>query len=189
MPKDGDHRKENLSDEAQWVTAIRSGDAAGFEKLFKRYCRSLINFSRRIVGETEIAENIVQDVFLNLWQSRHRLDEQLSIKSYLYKSTMNQSRKHLLHLKVRTSAKDQIASGIEPADTPEDIHSSKETGEMIQLAISELPERCRLIFTMNRFDGLTYGQIAHALDISIKTVETQMGRALVLLRKRLHELI
>lgn len=180
---------QSASEEALWVVAIRTGDAIAFEMLFKRYCQALISFSRRIVEETAIAENIVQDVFLHLWENRDRLDEQQSIKSYLYKSVMNHSLKHLRHLKVRASAREDIISSIEPVETPEDIHGAAEMSVLIRKAISKLPQKCRTIFSMNRFDGLTYAQIAEVLDISIKTVETQMGRALIFLRKRLQHMV
>ena len=104
-------------EETNWINKIKRGDSDAFESLFNRYCQLLINFSRRIVYETETAENIVQDVFVKLWENRKNLKEYTSIKSYLFTITRNESLKYQIHQAVVR----------ESEETVKDLHSSVET--------------------------------------------------------------
>jgi len=171
------------------VDKIRREDSKSYEKLFITYAQPLINFARRFVYDTSIAENIVQDVFLDLWINRSELDPSLNIKSYLYTAVKNRALKQLRHGNVvRRSAKN-LKSFDHAIKTPEDELNIKEINTRFHQAIDELPEKCRIIFSMNRFDDITYREIAEILGISVKTVETQMGRALKFLRHRLADFL
>ena len=172
-------------DEINWVNKLKNGDSDAFESLFKRYCQALINFSRRIVSETETAENIVQDVFLKLWENRKNLKPGASIKSYLYTIARNESLKHQRHQTVVRGSKEEISELHAPVKTPDEHLSEIELTSQIQKAVESLPARCKIIFMMNRYDDLTYKEIAEVLELSVKTVETQMGRALKHLREKL----
>jgi RNA polymerase sigma-70 factor (ECF subfamily) len=171
------------------VKKIRLGDSKSFEKLFMTYCQPLINFARRFIRDTSTAENIVQDVFLEIWINRSRLDPSLKIKSYLYTAVKNQALKQIRHDHVvQRSAKDLKSFDI-PIKTPQDELDIKEMNTRFHQAVEELPEKCRIIFSMNRFDQCTYSEIAEILGITVKTVETQMGRALKFLRHRLADFL
>jgi len=171
--------------DTEWTRDIVSGNAGSFEKLFNHYCQPLINFSRRYVWDKQIAENIVQDIFVRVWTTRSNLDPSKSIKSYLFTSVKNESLKHLRHLDVeQRSVEKTVQSAIEENNPDRNLEQT-ELEENIQQAISELPEKCREIFSMSRFDNLKYAEIAEVLNISVKTVETQMGRALKKMRERL----
>jgi RNA polymerase sigma-70 factor (ECF subfamily) len=161
--------------ESEWVEKIRYGDAEAFEHLFKTHCKPLINFARRFV----------QDVFLKIWSIRKELNPTLNIKSYLYTAVKNGALKQLRNEAVERRGADRLQSLVPDTLTPEDEWHEKEIAASVHEAIQELPEKCRIIFSMNRFDRLTYAEIADILNLSIKTVETQMGRALKFLRKRL----
>lgn len=182
-------RSDPIAIESDWVSRIRSGDEVAFQKLFMRYCQPLINFARRYVQDTPTAENLVQDVFLKIWANRARLNPALSIKTYLYTAVKNQALRQLRHSDVEHRSIENLMALTAPAKTPEDEWDEKEIAESVHQAIAELPEKCRIIFSMNRFDNLTYAEIAKVLNLSIKTVETQMGRALKFLRKRLIQFI
>lgn len=175
--------------EARWtrglLEGIRQGDAAAFEELFRAYCPALIRFACRYTRDTPAAENIVQEVFLNVWRDRSRLDPAANVKAYLYAAVKNQSLKYLRHADVERRGAEVLRGSESPAKTPEDEWRGKAAAASVHQAIDRLPDRCRLIFTMNRFDHLTYAEIARILQISIKTVETQMGRALAFLREAL----
>jgi RNA polymerase sigma-70 factor (ECF subfamily) len=177
--------QEEIQPESEWIEKIRDGETDAFEKLFYKYCQPLINFAFRYVQDTPIAENIVQNVFLKIWSSRTKLDSSLNIKTYLFTAVKNQALKHLRHVKVEKSSIVDLQLSVDPVKTPENAWKEKELIASVQQAIKELPEKCRIIFSMNRFDQLTYAEIANILKLSIKTVETQMGRALQFLRKRL----
>ena len=184
----GEHSGQ-VQTESEWVQKIRTGDGEAFERLFNLYGQPLIHFVRRYVGDTSIAEDLVQDVFLALWTNRSHLDPALRIKTYLYTSVKNQALKHLRHSDVARRSAEDLALEFPPLKTPEEEWQEKEVALSVYQAIEALPEKCRLIFSMNRFDHLTYAEIAEIQNISIKTVETQMGRALKFLRNRLAHLL
>jgi len=171
------------------VEKIKAGNQTAFEILFKTYSQKLIYFSRRYVFDKQTAENIVQDVFLKIWQNKENLDAAKNIQSYLFTAVKNESLKILRHLSVEKQQQENVSrlSVVEP--TPDETIDKKELREELSNAINDLPEKCREIFTMSRFDQLKYSEIADILEISIKTVETQMGRALKKLREQLAHLI
>ena len=180
---------EQVLTEPECIERIREGNATAFEQLFLRYGKAMIVFARRIVKDSDIADNVVQDVFIKIWTHRSTLDPSKNIKAYLYKATRNQAINWLRRKDVERRHAHELQSRKDSAKTPEDEWRRKEVRAAIQDAVQQLPERCRLIFSMNRFDRLTYAEIADVLDISVKTVETHMGRALQLLRKRLSFLV
>ena len=160
-------------------------DAIGFEALFREHCQDLVRFVARFTRDTPAAENIVQDIFLKVWRDRARLDAAGNIKAYLYTAVRNEALKHLRHVDVERRSAPELAVTDAAVKTPEDEWREQTTADLVHAAIERLPDRRRLIFTMNRFDRLTYAEIARVLEISVKTVETQMGRALTFLRAEL----
>lgn len=175
--------------ESEWTRDIKAGNQKAFEKLFNFYCQPLINFTRRYVIDIQIAENIVQDVFVHVWHHRMNLDPARLIKSYLFKAVKNEALKEMRHKDVEARSQKKLIDLVVPDIDPEKELAAEETNKEIHQAIDELPDKCREIFKMNRFDGLKYAEIAEILNISEKTVETQMGRALKKLRVRLKPLL
>jgi RNA polymerase sigma-70 factor (ECF subfamily) len=180
---------EQRSTEIELTTRIKNGDPAAFKELFFSYCQPLIRFAHRFLNDVPQSEDIVQDVFLKIWANRQHLNPQLNIKSYLYVAVKNHALKQLRHQKVRYKLEEKFQFFPSRTPTPEEIFNTHEIESTVTQAIEELPERCRLIFSMNRFDRLTYSEIAEILDLSVKTIETQMGRALKHLRKRLNHIL
>jgi RNA polymerase sigma-70 factor (ECF subfamily) len=180
---------EQRSSEDELILSIKSGDSAAFQELFFTYCQPLIRFAHRFVNDVALAEDIVQDVFLKIWSNRQQLEPALNIKSYLYVAVKNQAFKQLRHKKIRQALGEKPPFSPLHTPTPEEIFNSKEVESTVLKAIEELPDKCRLIFSMNRFDSLTYSEIAEIMNLSVKTIETQMGRALVHLRQRLQQFI
>jgi len=176
---------EQAQIESGWVINIKAGNEAAFEMLFNFYCQNLINFARRYVTDIQIAENIVQDVFSNVWNHRENLNPSKMIKSYLFTSVKNEALKVLRHRDVQTKSRGILLDSLTKDADPEQELTANEINAEVHLAIDELPVKCREIFMMNRFDGLKYAEIAEVLGISVKTVEVQMGRALKKMRKRL----
>ena len=148
--------QENLNSnqavvDAEWTRGIIYGNTGSFEKLFNFYCHSLINFSRRYVLDKQVAENIVQDIFVKVWTNRSGLDPDKSIKSYLFTSVKNESLKHLRHLDVQKRSAEMMIQPVFNENSPEKVLNQSELEEIIRRAISELPEKCREIFMLNRF--------------------------------------
>ncbi len=174
----------NSPDHIELARKIRAGDAQAFEQLFRTLARALVRFTARFVRSVETAENIVQDVFVRIWHNRARLDPGLNLKSYFYRACRNQALQHLRHLKIEN--RDHSAQDLaDPVGSPEAAAEAREIAAAVYAAVAELPPHRRLIFTLSKYDHLTYAEIAEIQKISIKTVETQMGRALKFLRLRL----
>ena len=170
------------------MTIEKRLDAAGrmdhreFEELFRNYFTPLMAFSRRILGDEEDAREVVHQVFINLWEKRRELDLSTSLKSYLFTSVNNRSLNVIRDRKKFSSEEVPERAGEWDVSTQLE---AMELEEKIRAAIDTLPERCREIFELNRFEGLKYSEIATQLDISVKTVENQMTKALKLLREQL----
>lgn len=180
---------EQHSSDYQLIFRIKNGDSVAFRELFYTYCQALIRFACRFTHDVDSAEDLVQEVFFKVWSNHQQLDPQLSIKSYLYAAVRNQALKQIRHQQVIEKAHTELRYSIYHQPTPEDFLHTNQIESAVMQTIEELPEKCRLIFTMNRFDNLTYAEIAHILELSVKTIETQMGRALKKLRNQLNHLL
>lgn len=154
------------------------------EKLFNDYYSPVLLYSITMVKNREDAEDIVQQAFVSLWQKMDVLDFNISARAYLYKAVYHASLDFLKHEKVKKRHETEFIYG-----NSEILHADKNEEEELykkfEEAIDALPEQCRKIFKMSRFDGLKYREIAATLSISEKTVENQMGKALKMLRESL----
>jgi RNA polymerase sigma-70 factor (ECF subfamily) len=157
-------------------------DEHSFEKLFREYFSPLMAFARKILGDEDDAREVVHQVFIKLWERRSEIDMSTSLKSYLFTAVNNRSLNMIRDRKKFSSEEVPEQSG--EWDVSAELESM-ELEDRIRASISTLPERCREIFELNRFDGLSYGEIARELDISVKTVENQMTKALKILREQL----
>ena len=173
----------------EWLERIRRGDAEAFEALFRALAPGLCALATRYVESRAVAEEIVQDLFFDLWSRRGELAIGQSLTSYLYVATRHRA---LNHVRRERQASRFRASTLRLADEI-DISAPGEAELLdaleLQEAIDALPARCRLVFTLSRYQDLSYGEIASSLGLSVKTVETQMGRALKALRDRLRHLV
>lgn len=165
---------------------LRDGDRAAFEGLFRAHYAPLVRHAARLAGSTAEAEELVQEVFLQLWSRRETLAIRESPVAYLYRGVRNRALNAVRHERVvRTWAQSQPPEAAEPAVASADTAAEDEVARAVRDAIAALPDRCREIFLLSREQGLTYAQIAATLGLSVKTIETQMGRALKSLRERL----
>jgi RNA polymerase sigma-70 factor, ECF subfamily len=178
---------KSISD-VRCIELIRSGDSSALELLFRKYYPRLCQYVYRSVKSPEIAEDIVQSVFLNIWKNREEWYPHCPPLMYLYKATQNQVINYLKHKTIENIADFIDINSLHTDEhSPEYAYLKNECSSAIRSSIDRLPERCRLIFLMKKEDGLTYKEIAEILDISIKTVETQMVRAFRYLRENLAE--
>lgn len=157
-----------------------------FEQLFKTYYKALHAYANMLLKDIDVAEEVVQSMFLKLWEKRDLLDVQTSIKAFLYKCVYNDSLNLLKHEQVKSKYQDFT---LHTMNAHHEAASHKvelsELQKELSLAMESLPEQCRVIFKMNRFEELKYKEIAERLGISVKTVENQMGKALKILRLKL----
>ena len=167
------------------VARLARGDRAAFEAVFHEHYVSLVRFAEAMLRSREAGEDIVQEVLLNLWRQRENLRIDDSLRAYLYRAVRNRALNSVRNDRVRREAlPDLVKESPEPAASEVGLLEG-ELEAAVRAAIAQLPPRCREIFELSRFKGLRYVEIAETLGISVKTVETQMGRALKILRERL----
>lgn len=168
--------------------AITEGDETAFEMIFKTHYQSLCNYAFTFLQDRDEAEETVQSTFLTIWEKRKSIQIQTSLKSYLYRAVRNTCLNAIKHSKIKQKHVEEVMF------TSEQSHEgvaqsviSSELDQKIGTALMALPEQCRLIFKLSRFEDLKYSEIADQLNISVKTVENQMGKALKIMREQLKE--
>ncbi len=140
----------------------------------------------RFVGSAEVAQDLVQDLFLRLWDSRGPRDAVRLTRPYLYVAARNRALKYLRHRRVVSAWIARVALEEPPsADTPEDLLLRDELDAAVQRAVGRLPARCRAVFMLRRREQLSYREIAARLGVSLGTVKSQMWRATLRLREQL----
>ena len=174
--------------EQRIINALKNGDERAFEGLFKSLYSQLVVFAVRFVENQESAEEIVQETFFQFWDLREKITISSSLKAYLYKSVRNACLNAIKHEKVVAKYRDYFSNVLYDDElSPEDWMVETELSDSIQAAIAQLPKSRRQIFEMSRFENLKYREIAEKLNISVKTVENQMGSALKFLREELKD--
>jgi RNA polymerase sigma-70 factor, ECF subfamily len=165
-------------------------DVTTFEQVFKAHFKSLHAYAIAILKDEAEAEEIVQQVFFNLWERNENLNIAGPVNAYLYRAVHNASLNYLKHQKVKANHRLYVAYSMKnEVQQPVKKTDAAELEKKIHSALNELPEQCRTIFQMSRFDELKYREIAGKLDLSVKTVENQMGKALRILRIKLAEFL
>jgi RNA polymerase sigma-70 factor (ECF subfamily) len=174
------------STEWEHVARIQAGDEEAFEALFRCYYEELCRFVQNQTGSAEVAEDLVQNIFLSLWRRRQDWEPKTTLRAYLFGAARNESIKHRKHQQVRSRWKRKEKEKAPPKKPdPVDKLKSQELKRTIQQWVNELPERRRQVYLLSRQHGLTYREIARVMDISPKTVDNQMVAALKFLRKHL----
>ncbi|HRE52586.1 MAG TPA: RNA polymerase sigma-70 factor [Flavitalea sp.] len=157
-----------------------------FEEAFKTHFKKLYAYAFTIVKEEMAAEEMVQQVFFKIWEKKGQVEIRTSVTAYLYRSVYHESLNYLKHQKVKAAYQSHAAR---ESKNQSDNASSKlqlsELEQKLNVALNELPEQCRVIFQMSRFEELKYQEIADRLGLSVKTIENQMGKALRILRTKL----
>lgn len=175
-----DPGSSQLSPPSELLLQIAAGDETAFRQLYTGFYKRLYQFSLAIVKTRETSEEIVEDVFVSIWQKRTELSSIRNIRVYLYTATKNASLNYLSR-KARASVTepfDHIHVGMnETALTPEQILITSEIHQKIRKTVEALPPRCKMIFKLVREDGLRYKEIAEILNISVNTIDAQMAIA------------
>ncbi|MEQ9288582.1 MAG: RNA polymerase sigma-70 factor [Cyclobacteriaceae bacterium] len=153
-----------------------------FEAIFREYYPYLYNLSNKVLNDRSTAEDIVQSVFLSVWKKRVELKISTSWRSYLSRAVVNACYDYLKKSARMVSLNKVEADAVH---TTEEAVAHAELQQNIKKAIARLPEKCRLIFTMSRFEGLSSAEIADNMNLSKKTVDNQIGIALTKLREEL----
>ena len=177
-----------MTSDSESIERIRKGDVGQFESLFRSSYVSLVRYAKTLIKDHDTAEEIVQDLFFKLWHDKEKIKIESSLNGYLFRSVHNRCLHYIDHNKVvERHAEEVLHTMPDSPENPSDILHYKELQERIVRILDRLPERCGKIFYLNRYEGLTYNEIATKMSISVKTVEANMGKALKEFRKELKE--
>ena len=166
------------------LTALQSNQEEGLERLFRKYYAYMTRLSLYLTKNQEIAEDLTQEVFVSIWEKRGQLAQIENLKAYLSIAIRNRSLDYLRNQKTAQSHLSQYLKWQEQSEDESDNHL-EELKQQIAQGLELLPPKCRLVFSLNRFEGLTNDEIATYLQISKRTVETQISKALKILRTEL----
>jgi RNA polymerase sigma-19 factor, ECF subfamily len=173
-----------LSDR-ELLDRLKKGDTAAFDTIFRTWYGPLVGTAERMLRDRAVAEELVQDVMLELWRRRETLTPDGSAQAYLFQATRNRVLNHLRHLRIEQRSEPDVRGESSATPQADAVLAQQELDVAVQEAVRSLPDRCREVFELSRVHGLKYAEIANALGISVKTVEAQMGKALRTLRERL----
>jgi RNA polymerase sigma-70 factor, ECF subfamily len=179
-----------LPEDLKVVEALIAGDELMFEQLFRHYYNSLCNYANGILNNADEAEDIVQQVMITIWDKRNSLQITASLKSYIYRSVHNTALNRIRKQKMIAGYEAAKQYSVTAADiVTSNAVISNELNRLIGIAVNKLPEQCRMVFKLSRFESMKYAEIADHLGISVKTVENHMGKALRLLRIELKDFL
>lgn len=174
--------------ENQLLETLTAGDITAFEMLFRTYYQPLCNYAYTFIQDHDDAEEIVQSTFMQIWERRETLEIRTGVKPYLYAMVRNACLNVIKHEKVKQRhAEVEMAVAERSVESVSRTVMASELEERIYRAMEALPEQCRLVFKLSRFEELKYAEIAEQLDISVKTVENHMGKALRIMRDQLKD--
>ncbi|TKG94915.1 RNA polymerase sigma-70 factor [Puteibacter caeruleilacunae] len=177
------------------VSRLKNSEESVFEMVFSSYFPRLVYFTKEYLPDEETARNIVHDTFLSLWNERAKLQDNTNLNAWLFTVARNKSLKYLRHLQVEKKFKEYSliqqqeiqANQIALSHTDTSELTFQEIQQKIEQTMAQLPEQCRKIFQLSRFEDKKNKEIAEELEISIKTVEAQITKALKLFRINLQE--
>jgi RNA polymerase sigma-70 factor, Bacteroides expansion family 1 len=158
---------------------------AYFDGIFREYYRSMHGYAYSIVKDSDTAEEIVQLIFCKLWQKRDQIQVQTSMKSYLYRSVHNECLNYMRGAKVREKHEKTAVQFKASTGGSTDNAAYKELQQRVNAVLNELPEQCRTIFQLSRYEEMNYKEIAEEMNVSLSTVKNEVAKALKLLRVRL----
>jgi RNA polymerase sigma-19 factor, ECF subfamily len=172
-------------EEIELLQSLKYGDEKSFKKIFEKHYRSLCITSMFFINDIDASEDIVQELFVKLWEQRVTLSINTSLKSYLNTAIKNSCKNYILHQKVKKKYENNFSQSDRVNISRDGLFTDPYLNEKIISSINLLPPKCKLIFEMSRFKGYKYREIADELNISQKTVEAQMGKALAFLYQSL----
>lgn len=171
------------TDPNQLFAALKKGDQTAFRSIYDQFYRYLVVTAYNVLGDADAARDLAQDVFVELWKKRDTIQITSGLKPYLRRAVVNKTLNYIKARRIDFDAPENLPEMTSTLDSADETLEASEMEKIIHQAISELPERCRLVFTLCRLEKLSHKEISEKLGISTKTVEAQMTRALAMLRR------
>lgn len=169
------------------LSLLTNNEDKAIDLIFRKYYTFLCKSIYRVIPDTQITEDLAQEVFYELWKKRAKINIKTSLKAYLKRATLNKALNYIRDQKIDFRNAPPKVDLESKNTTIDQAIEADNLQQKIDRAIDSLPEKCRLVFVLSRFEEMSYQQIADTLDISIKTVENQISKALKSLRKSLAE--
>lgn len=177
----------NAYTDNQLARLLKTADHAAYNEIYNRYWGILYRHALRMLDDTDLAKDVIQDVFTMLWVKGKELELNTSLSSFLYASVRNRTMNQIDHSKVRDNYISSLETAIEEGEATTDLLlMEKELAKRIEAELSLLPEKMRRVFELSRIHDYSYKQISEELNISDNTVKKQMSNALKILRMKLH---
>lgn len=169
---------ENQYPDQDWIQQIKQDDEQAMDKIFRAYYTFICRAVYRVVPDSVLTEDIAQEVLLEIWRKRHSLNIKSSLKAYLRRSAINKALNYIRDNKVKLEDEEKMPVLESKMSGAQQQLEANDLQALINKTIDELPERCRMVFVLSRFEDMTYREIGEHMNISIKTVENQMSKAL-----------
>lgn len=176
-------------EQSQLIEQLRNGDERAFEMLFKQHYEALCRYANGLLNDLPLAEEIVQDVFVTVWEKREKLEINVAFRPYIYKAVHNRCLNQIQHYKIRQIHQQEVLYTHSEAQHPQSGAEFNQLKTQFQKALQKLPEECGKVFRLSRENEFSYREIAEFLNISVKTVENQMGKALRIMRTELKDFL
>ena len=176
--------QHNFTDQ-ELLTLLRTDGDQAMSILFNAYYSYICKAIYKILPDANLVEDIAKEVFYEFWRKRDQVKITVSLKAYLRRSARNRTLNFIRDQKIKFDEEEKIDLTTSTSSKAQEKVEAEEMQQLIDQAIDSLPERCRIVFALSRFEELSYQEIADQLGISIKTVENQISKALKILRKRL----
>jgi len=166
---------------------LKANNQSAFQEIFRQHYPSACKAIRRFIKESSIIEDLAQDVFVRFWEKRHQINITTSIGAYIHRMAVNEALTFLRKQKRFQQDSIEDFSFADKQSSSIEVMEGEELKVKIKRAIDSLPSKCRTVFLLSRHEELSYKEIAAKLDISVKTVENQMGKALRVMREHLKD--
>jgi len=177
----------DLNEDKEQYLKLKEGDEGAFNTLFRKYYSAMCHFANQFLHDRELAEEVVQDMFVKIWEKRAVLNIETSVKQYLFRSVRNHCLNQIQHEKIKKQYANKVLESAHQEINAEQYYLEVDLICRIEKSIESLPPKRKEIFRLSREQGFKYKEIADELGISVKTVEAQMGLALKYLRQDLKD--
>lgn len=171
------------------LEAVRQGRKPALQKIFDLHYAEVCRAIYKLVPDVSLMEDLAQEVFIRFWEKREQIEVLESIGGYLHRMAVNEALAHLRRRRFFDDVSEAVHLPAAAADHAETTLLHQDLSFRLDAALNALPPRCRMVFLLSRFEEMSYREIADKMDISMKTVENQMGKALKLLREQLREFL
>ena len=176
---------KNFENQVFFIESLKAGDEKAYSYLVDKYDKKLFVYALSLVKDIALAQDIVQNVFLNVWIYREKLNSDSSIQNFLYTSTYNNFTKQYWKNQSTKNLKDKYAQALNEVVQETDEEAIEKLMIIVTEEIENLPRKCKEVFLLSKTDGLTNGEISEYLNISLKTVESHISKAYMIIRKRI----